>query len=152
MRRAQNAEYRKLPYGVAGEFAPSAIIPCDVAYDTLADIPAEQRAQKGYDEGDVSIQGAFDTYRRVANDAPLDIVIHSVAFSPEFQKTHIETSRAAYLTAQSISAYSLVSLTRTALPLMKDRRGSIVGLTYIASERVTPGYGGGMASAKASLE
>jgi enoyl-[acyl-carrier protein] reductase I len=149
--RDKYAESRKLPYGVEGELKPAALFGCDVGYDTNAEIPEEQRATKGY-EGDVSIAGAMQKFRELTNDGPLDILIHSVAFSPEIQKTHMETSRGAYLTAQSISAYSLVGLTRAALPMMKKRGGSVVGLTYLASTRMTPGYGGGMASAKASLE
>ena len=149
--RDKYGESRKLPYGVGGELKPVALFGCDVAYDTNADIPEEQRQTKGY-EGDVSIAGAMAKFRELSNNGSLDILIHSVAFSPEIQNSHLDTSRSAYLTAQSISAYSLVALTRAALPMMKERGGSVVGLTYLASTRMTPGYGGGMASAKASLE
>ncbi len=152
LRRPQSAESRQLPYGVQGELAPAALFGCDVAYDTAAEMPEEVKSQKGYREEDVSIQGAFEKYRALSGGAPVDILVHSVAFSPEIQKNHLETSRAAYLMAQSISAYSLVALTRAALPFMKGRDASVVGLTYLASERVVPGYGGGMASAKAALE
>jgi len=53
-----------------------------------------------------------------------------------------------------ISAYSLVSLTRAAAPYMANRPGgaSVVGLTYIAGERVVPHYGGGMGTCKAALQ
>lgn len=152
LQRDKYAESRQLPHGVEGEFKPAGLVACDVEYDTANDIPEEKKSAKGYGEADVSIEGAFNEYRRLSNDAPLDIVIHSVAFSPEIQTQHLDVSRQAYLTAQSISAYSLVALTRAALPLMKDRDGSVVGLTYLASQRVTPTYGGGMASAKAALE
>jgi enoyl-[acyl-carrier protein] reductase I len=147
--REKYAESRALPYGVAGELKPEALIGCDLGLDTAADITGDLRATKGY-EGDVSIAGAMAKFAELAK-GPLDIVIHAAAFSPEIQKSHLETSRKAYLVAQSVSAYSLVALTRAALPLM-DRGGSVVGLTYLASTRVTPSYGGGMASAKASLE
>ena len=50
-----------------------------------------------------------------------------------------------------MSAYSLVSLIARLGPLMRPG-GSVVSLTYMASERVIPGYGGGMSSAKAALE
>lgn len=152
LRRTGSAASRALPYGVEGEFQPDGIIGCDVAYDTLEDMPEEVRKSKGYTDGDVSIRGAFEKYRELSGGAPLDIVIHSVAFSPEIQKTHLETSRAAYLQAMSISAYSLVGMTRAALPLMEGRQGSIIGLSYLASQRFVPGYGGGMSSAKAALE
>ncbi len=150
--RDKYAESRRLPHGVEGEFQPAALLACDVEYDTAADIPDDKREAKGYRDVDASIAGAFDEYRRRSGDAPLDILIHSVAFSPEIQRGHLEVSRGAYLTAQSVSAYSLVALTRAALPLMKDRDASVVGLTYLASQRVTPHYGGAMASAKAALE
>src|SRR2546426_17265 len=61
------------------------------------------------------------------------------------------TSRAGYLTAVSVSAYSLVSLLARLGPLMRPG-GSALSLTYLAGERVVPGYGGGMSSAKAALE
>ena len=152
LERDKYAESRRLPHGVDGELKPAGLIPCDVEYDTAADIPDDRKEAKGYKGVDPSIEGAFNEYRRLSNDAPLDFLIHSVAFSPEIQAGHLDVSRGAYLTAQSISAYSLVALTRAALPLMKGRDASVVGLTYLASQRVTPGYGGGMASAKAALE
>lgn len=152
LERDKNAESRKLPYGVEGELAPSALIGCDVEFDTAEDIPAERREVKGYREEDVSIGGAFAKYAELSGNAPLDILIHAVAFSPEIQKSHLETSRAAYLLAHSVSSYSLIAMTRAALPYMADRDASVVGLSYLAANRVTPGYGGGMAAAKASLE
>ena len=152
MRRPGSAESRKLPYGVEGELKPEAIFGCDVAYDTADDIPEDLRGNKGYRDHDVSISGAMARYSELSGGAPIDILVHSVAFSPEISNSHLETSRSAYLMAQSISAYSLVALTRAALPLMKDRAASVVGLSYLAANRFVPGYGGGMASAKASLE
>src|SRR6185436_13546364 len=84
----------------------------------------------------------------------VDILIHSVAFSPEIKNKAIDTSRNAYLMALSISAYSLTALLRAAQPLMENRPGgaSAVGLTYLGGDRVVPHYGGGMSSAKAALQ
>ncbi|MCA9601846.1 MAG: SDR family oxidoreductase, partial [Myxococcales bacterium] len=48
-------------------------------------------------------------------------------------------------------AYSFVSLVQRCGPLMRPG-GSFLNLTYLAAERVVPGYGGGMSSAKAALE
>src|SRR5687768_5330305 len=84
-------------------------------------------------------------------DESLDIIIHSLANAPEVKKPLLETSRAGYLTAVSVSAYSLVSMVSRLGPLMR-RGGSVLSLTYMAAERVVPGYGGGMSSAKAALE
>lgn len=53
--------------------------------------------------------------------------------------------------ASSASAYSFVSLVQKFGPIMNEG-GACLSLTYIASERVIPGYGGGMSSAKAQLE
>jgi enoyl-[acyl-carrier protein] reductase I len=84
----------------------------------------------------------------------IDIVIHSVAFSPEIKNLMLNTSRSAYQTALNISAYSLTALVRAALPYMENRPdgASVVGLTYIGGERVVPHYGGGMGTAKAALQ
>ncbi|KAI5388676.1 hypothetical protein KIW84_074372, partial [Lathyrus oleraceus] len=60
-------------------------------------------------------------------------------------------SRKGYLDALSASSYSYVSLLKHFLPIINPGRSSI-SLTYIASERIIPGYGGGMSSAKAALE
>ncbi|CAM9655782.1 unnamed protein product, partial [Sphacelaria rigidula] len=81
----------------------------------------------------------------------VDIVIHSLANGPEVTKPLLETSRRGYLAASSASAYSMVSLVQKFAPIM-PKGGSVVSLTYIASEKVIPGYGGGMSSAKAQLE
>jgi len=67
------------------------------------------------------------------------------------KKPLLETSRGGYLTAVSVSAYSLTSLVARLGPLMRPG-GAVISLTYMASERVIPGYGGGMSSAKAALE
>jgi enoyl-[acyl-carrier protein] reductase I len=67
------------------------------------------------------------------------------------RKPLLETSRRGYLDASSASAYSLVSMVQRLGPLMREG-GSVCSLTYMASERVIPGYGGGMSSAKAALE
>src|SRR3989449_2543104 len=128
------------------------IYPLDAAYDTLGDAPEEVRKNKRYkDVGDFSIAGLAQRLVADFGDKPLDIVIHSLANGPEVKKALIETSRAGYLAAVSVSAYSLVSMVSSLAPLMRPG-GSFLSLTYMASERVVPGYGGGMSSAKAALE
>jgi enoyl-[acyl-carrier protein] reductase I len=77
--------------------------------------------------------------------------VHSLANGPEVTKPLLETSRKGYLAASSASAYSMISMLQHFGPIMNEG-GSCVSLTYIASERVVPGYGGGMSSAKAQLE
>ena len=128
------------------------IYPLDAAYDTLADAPEDVRTNKRYkDVGDFSVAGLAERLIRDFGEKPLDIVVHSLANGPEVKKPLLETSRGGYLTAVSVSAYSLVSLVARLGPLMRPG-GSFLSLTYMASERVVPGYGGGMSSAKAALE
>lgn len=150
LERGKMDESRKMSDGKILQFEK--IYPLDAAYDTLADAPEDIRINKRYKEaGDFSIEGLA---RRIEGDFgknSLDIVIHSLANGPEVKKPLLETSRLGYLTAVGVSAYSLVSMVSRLAPLMRAG-GSFLSLTYMASERVIPGYGGGMSSAKAALE
>jgi enoyl-[acyl-carrier protein] reductase I len=128
------------------------IYPLDAGFDTMADVPTEVVANKRYEgRGDFSIAGVAGRLREDFGDQGLDIVVHSLANGPEVQKTLLETSRQGYLSAVGVSAYSNVALIRHLAPIMR-RGGSFLSLTYLASERSIPGYGGGMSSAKAALE
>ncbi|MCA9508436.1 MAG: SDR family oxidoreductase [Myxococcales bacterium] len=132
------------------EFKAEYIIPCDVALDSMEELDTGVKEEKGYKDQDVSLSGLSKILEK--NQENIDIVIHSVAFSPEIERLHLDVSRQGYLKAMSVSSYSLVALTRCIMPFMKKNNGSIVALSYIASERAVPFYGGGMASAKAALE
>lgn len=128
------------------------IYPLDAAFDMLGDAPEDVRTNKRYkDVGDFSIDGLANRLVADFGAQPLDIIIHSLANGPEVKKPLLETSRPGYLTAVSVSAYSLVGLVRRLGPLLRPG-GSALSLTYLAGERVVPGYGGGMSSAKAALE
>ncbi len=128
------------------------IYPLDAVYDTLESAPEDIRANKRYkDVGDFSIAGLAARLTADFGERPLDIVIHSLANGPEVKNPLLETSRAGYLAAVSASAYSLVAMVQRLAPLMRPG-GSFLSLTYMASERAVPGYGGGMSSAKAALE
>ena len=128
------------------------IYPLDAAYDSMNDVPPEVRENKRYlDQGDFTIAGARDRLREDFGEQGIDIVVHSLANGPEVRKPLIDTSRRGYLDAVSVSAYSNISLVRELAPMMRPG-GSFVSLTYMAGERVIPGYGGGMSSAKAALE
>jgi enoyl-[acyl-carrier protein] reductase I len=128
------------------------IYPLDAAFDTLAEAPEEVRENKRYKErGDFSIAGLAGALEADFGSPCLDVVVHSLANGPEVKSPLLATSRTGYLTAVSVSAYSNVSLIRHLIPLMRPG-GSFQSLTYMASERAIPGYGGGMSSAKAALE
>jgi enoyl-[acyl-carrier protein] reductase I len=150
LERGKMDDSRKLANGQLLQFEK--IYPLDASFDTLADAPEDIRSNKRYKEtGDFSIDGMA---RRIESDFgkdSLDIVIHSLANGPEVRKPLLETSRTGYLTAVGVSAYSLISMVSRLAPLMREG-GSFLSLTYMASERVIPGYGGGMSSAKAALE
>ena len=150
--RDADAESRVLPFG-AGNLAVEKVIACDVSFDTLADVDEKTRNDKRWTKhGDFGIDGMVKTLTGLVDR--VDVLIHSVAFSPEITKKAIDTSRSAYLTALSISAYSLTALLRAAQPLMENRQGgtAALGLTYLGGDRVVPHYGGGMSTAKAALQ
>ena len=96
-------------------------------------------------------QGMTDRLRQDFGEPALDIVVHSLANAPEVKSPLLDTTRQGYLAAVSVSAYSNISLVRHLAPLMRPG-GAFLSLTYMAGERVIPGYGGGMSSAKAALE
>jgi enoyl-[acyl-carrier protein] reductase I len=109
------------------------VIPCDVS-------------------DDASIDNAFEQLQHQLGG--LDVMAHSIAFAPAetFENRFVDTSRQAFLTALDVSAYSMIAMARRAEPLMTARGGgSMVSLTYMASERVFPKYNV-MATAKAALE
>jgi enoyl-[acyl-carrier protein] reductase I len=82
----------------------------------------------------------------------LNILVHSVAFAPTeaLKNDFLFTSREAFGVALNISAYSLIAVTRAAVPLMTDG-GSIITMTYYGAEKVVPNYNV-MGVAKAALE
>jgi enoyl-[acyl-carrier protein] reductase I len=88
----------------------------------------------------------------LASQGRLDIVVHSIAFAnrEDLSRPFIETSRAGYLLAQDVSAYSMVAVARATAPLMAEG-GAMITLTYFGSSRVVTNYNV-MGVAKASLE
>jgi enoyl-[acyl-carrier protein] reductase I len=150
LERGKMDESRRLSSG--GMLTFEKIYPLDAAFDTFDQMPEELRTNKRYkDVGDPSIDGLARRLVEDFGEKPLDIVVHSLANGPEVKKPLLDTSRSGYLAAVSVSAYSLVGMIQRLGPLMRPG-GSAVSLTYMASERVVPGYGGGMSSAKAALE
>jgi enoyl-[acyl-carrier protein] reductase I len=152
LERDLDAESRVLPFG-AGNLKVEKVIPCDVSYDTMDDVDEKTRGDRRYSKhGDFTIQGMA---KRVAQDyGAVDMLIHSIAFSPEIKNKAAETSRKAYLTAVGVSSYSLTALLHALEPQMANREGgtSAVALSYLGGERVVPHYGGGMSTAKAALQ
>src|SRR5277367_1422398 len=100
---------------------------------------------------DAEIERFFAQVRERTNR--IDLLLHSVAYAPREALTgeFVQTTRQAFSIAHDISAYSLVGLSRAALPFMEANGGSIIAMTYLGAARVVPHYNV-MGVAKASLE
>ena len=153
MERDADMDSRILPFG-AGNLHVDKIFACDVSYDTLADVDPKTREDKRYSKhGDFTIEGMVNNLKSSGFNA-VDILIHSVAFSPEIKNKLADTTRSAYRTSLDISSYSMIGLLKALDPMMANLPGgaSAVGLTYLGGERVVPHYGGAMSTAKAALQ
>jgi enoyl-[acyl-carrier protein] reductase I len=150
LERGKLDESRRMADGRTLDF--ERIYPLDAAYDSLDEVPEDVRTNKRYvDNGDFTIDGLAARLAEDFGERPLDIVVHSLANGPEVKKPLTETSRAGYLSAVGVSSYSMVAIVRRLAPMMRPG-GAFLSLSYMAGERVIPGYGGGMSSAKAALE
>ena len=107
-----------------------------------------------YAKCDVVDDALLDSFfRKVQGEfGEVDFLIHSIAFAKRehLQGKFMNVDRRGYQVAHEVSAYSLAELARRTLPMMKNK-GSIIAMTYMGSEKVTPGYNI-MGVAKAALE
>ena len=141
-------EDRKLSNGGMMDIAK--VYPLDAVFDDPEDVPEDVKSNKRY--AGLDGYSISEVATKIGADyGKIDILVHSLANGPEVTKPLLETSRRGYLAASSASAYSMVSLVQKFGPVMKVG-GSVLSLTYIAAEKVIPGYGGGMSSAKSALE
>jgi enoyl-[acyl-carrier protein] reductase I len=141
-------ESRKLTDGSLMDVAK--VYSIDAMYDTPESVPEETKNNKRY-AGSSGYTVSEVAKLIEADFGKIDFLVHSLANGPEVKKPLLETSREGYLAAVSSSSYSFVSLLRYFGPLI-NAGGSVLNLSYMASNRVVPGYGGGMSSAKAALE
>ncbi|OWM69239.1 hypothetical protein CDL15_Pgr025426 [Punica granatum] len=154
LRRGKFDESRVLPDGSMLEITK--IYPLDAVFDNPEDVPEEIKANKRYaGSSKWTVQEVAESVKQ--DFGSIDILVHSLANGPEVTKPLLETSRKGYLAAISASSYSYVSLLKHFIPILNPGKvavagGSSISLTYIASEKIIPGYGGGMSSAKAALE
>ena len=118
---------------LAGKLEGSYVTPCDVTRD--------EDVSRAFAEIGERFSGK------------LSYLVHSVAFAnkEDLEGEFLNTSREGFHLAMDISAYSLVRVAREAAPMMEAEGGSMVALTYNASQRVVPSYNV-MGSAKAALE
>jgi enoyl-[acyl-carrier protein] reductase I len=82
----------------------------------------------------------------------LDFLVHAIAYSDrdELKGSYLDTSRENFARTLDISCYSFTAVCRRAAALMPEG-GSLLTLTYLGAERVTPHYNV-MGVAKAALE
>jgi enoyl-[acyl-carrier protein] reductase I len=110
------------------------VYPFDATFDTKESIPESVATSKRYKAfSGYSIQEVVDQVK--ADYGTVDYIVHSLANGPEVTKALLNTSREGYLAANSASAYSMVSMVSRFAPIMSPG-GSVVSLTYIASEKV----------------
>jgi enoyl-[acyl-carrier protein] reductase I len=129
----QNEKLRPRVEKFAQKLNASFVAPCDVSTDS-------------------EIEVLLDTVQNNWNS--MDIVVHSIAFAPREQLEGLyldAVSREGFLMAHDISSYSFSALARGFAPLLKERNGALLTLTYIGAIRSMPGYNV-MGLAKASLE
>ncbi|KAL3625510.1 Enoyl-[acyl-carrier-protein] reductase [NADH], chloroplastic [Castilleja foliolosa] len=148
LRRGKFDESRVLPDGSLMEITK--VYPLDAVYDSPEDVPEDIKTNKRYaGSSKWTVKEAAESVKH--DFGTIDILVHSLANGPEVSKPILETSRNGYLAAISASSYSFVSLLKHFIPIMNPG-GATISLTYIASNKIIPGYGGGMSSAKAALE
>ncbi|MEZ4646221.1 MAG: enoyl-ACP reductase [Chloroflexota bacterium] len=115
---------------------------------------AEQIGVTFVEQCDVTQDAEIETvFAKAAKQfGTIDILVHAIAFAEraDLEGRFYDTSRAGFATAMNISVYSLVALSRAALPLMPNG-GSILSLSYYGAEKVVPHYNV-MGVAKAALE
>ncbi|ETX02916.1 MAG: enoyl-ACP reductase, partial [Candidatus Entotheonella gemina] len=127
----QNERVKDDVYKLTGDWPGVLHMPCELTEDSNIDAVRDR------------VQAEFGR---------VDILVHAVAFAPreDLQDPFRNISRSGFHTALDISAYSLIAVAQRFAPLMPEG-GSIITLTYMASERVIPNYNV-MAVAKAALE
>jgi len=97
-----------------------------------------------------SIDETFATLEKAWGE--IDFLVHAIGFSDknELKGQYIDTSLDNFLMTMNISVYSFTAVAKRASALMKNG-GSLITLTYLGAERVTPHYNV-MGVAKAALE
>ena len=119
------------------------------AKDLIADLPGAAGFMCDVSSDD-QIAKLFDELK--SQYGTLQGIVHSVAFAPaeELKGEFVNTTREGFRIAHDVSVYSLVAVSRAAVPLMTEG-GSIVTMSYFGAEKVVPRYNV-MGVAKAALE
>lgn len=137
-------EGMELAFTYAGEILESRVRPLAESVGSKLVIPCDVTK-------DAEIESVFETLK--GQWGGLDALVHSVAFAKkeELKGEYLNTSREGFKLALDVSAYSLVALARFAAPLLEQKGGSIITMSYYGSEKVIANYNV-MGVAKAALE
>ncbi|WP_456307093.1 enoyl-ACP reductase FabI [Neoroseomonas terrae] len=116
---------------LADSIGSTLVLPCDVA-------------------DDASMDAAFDAIGKAWGK--IDFLVHAIGYADKqfLRGRYLDTPRAAFLQAMDISCFSFVAVGQRAAALM-SAGGSLLTLSYLGAERVTPHYNV-MGVAKAALE
>jgi enoyl-[acyl-carrier protein] reductase I len=129
----QNEKLKSRVEKAAAEHGSDIVLPLDVA-------------------DDAQIAACFEALRKRWDG--FDILVHAIAYAPReaIAGQFLDgLTRENFAIAHDISAYSLAAIAKAARPLMKDRKGAVLTLSYLGAERALAGYNV-MGVAKASLE
>jgi enoyl-[acyl-carrier protein] reductase I len=129
----QNDKLKERVSKLASECDSDIILPCDVSIEGNIKKMLNQLSEK------------WDGF---------DILVHSLAFAPreELEGNYVEkTSKEGFMSAHSISSYSLLELCKEAKEMLKGSNPSVISLSYLGAVRGMPNYNV-MGVAKASLE
>ena len=128
----QNEKLKSRVEDAAKEYGSSIVIPLDVS-------------------DDAQIDNCFSELKKHWDH--FDILVHAIAYAPReaIEGEFLNVTRESWNVAHEISAYSLAGMAKAARPMMKNRNGSIITLSYLGAERALANYNV-MGVAKASLE
>jgi enoyl-[acyl-carrier protein] reductase I len=129
----QNERLEENVKALAQTLPGSLVFPCDVAQEQQADSLSEKIREKW---------------------GHLDFMAHCVAYAKaeDLEGNYLKTKKDGFDTALGVSAYSLTMMTQKVAPLMESAGGgSVVTMTFLGGDRVTPGYNV-MGVAKAALQ
>jgi len=128
----QNEKLKSRVEDAAKEYGSDIVIPLDVS-------------------DDAQIDACFSELRKHWDH--FDILVHAIAYAPReaIEGEFLNVTRESWNVAHEISAYSLAGMAKAARPMMKNRNGAIVTLSYLGAERALANYNV-MGVAKASLE
>jgi enoyl-[acyl-carrier protein] reductase I len=143
--RAMHREGAELAFTYFTDKLKSRVEKCAAEFDSKLILPCDALEQD-------QVDALFEQLKKEWGS--LDIIVHSIAFAPREQLMgdYIDCiDKEGFNIAHLTSSYTLGALAKAGLPLMKDRQGALLALTYEGARRVTPSYNV-MGVAKASLE